>query len=102
MQRSATAFVAGMISALLLFALLTIIVAHVRSDCGIVAVLERLRIAQSACADDIIRVGFPIVFWEDGGFAYRSVFSASILLIDSSIALFVSIVAGWLWQRRAA
>jgi len=93
-------FVVGMIGTLLLFVVITLIVAHMQSDCGIVAVLEHMGIGRSGCADDIVRVGFPLLFWEEGGMAYRSSFSVSTLLANSALALGVSVLAGWLCQRH--
>jgi hypothetical protein len=87
-------FVIAFIVALLLFVGANLLWAHVRSDCGLPSLL-----GQSACADDIGRAGFPIQFWEEGGFAFRRVFSLPALLADGAIGLFVSLAAGWAAQR---
>lgn len=68
--------------ALLLFAAVTLVSGHLSSDCGITAVLSRWSLAESYCADDIVRVGFPLIMWEDGGFAYHSSFSLPALLVN--------------------
>lgn len=83
---------------LLLFIALNLISAHLRSDCGLLGVLH-----MSGCADDIRRVGFPLLVWEAGGFAYRQWFHGLALLMDLVIALGVSVAAGlvgrW-WVQR--
>lgn len=87
-------FALGFSAGLLLFALLNLLAAHVRSDCGILAVLR-----MANCADDIIRIGFPWVVFEEGGFAYRNLFSALALTADVVVALAVSLALGFVSQR---
>ncbi len=87
-------FALGFCVSLLLFGLLNLAAAHFRSDCGLPAVL-----GWSGCADDIRRAGFPFLFWEEGGFAYRSIFYPLILVADLALALGVSALAGFITQR---
>jgi hypothetical protein len=94
-------FLLGFLIALLLFVGVNLLVAHVRSDCGLPALL-----GASGCADDIRRAGFPLQFWEEGGFAFRQVFSLPALLVDLGVGLALSVAAGWaasrLWPGRPA
>ena len=91
------AFILGFLSGLILFLALNLLAAHLQSDCGLPAVL-----GFSACADDIRRAGFPFLFWEEGGFAYRSNFYPAMLIVDTAIALGGSVIAGFVAQRIAA
>lgn len=84
------AFLIAFVVAVLLFVGVNLLVAHLRSDCGLPALL-----GQSACADDIRRAGFPLQFWEEGGFAFRRVFSLPALLIDLAVGLLLALAAGW-------
>ena len=88
-------FVTAWLTALLLFAGLNLLWAHLRSDCGLPALF-----GQSACADDIRRAGFPFQFWEEGGFAFRREFSQTALLADTTIGLLLALAAGWAARRR--
>jgi hypothetical protein len=55
----------------------------------------------SAKSQDKIGVnGFPPVFWEEGGFAYRSNFSLPALLVDLAIDVGAGIIIGVCVQRR--
>jgi hypothetical protein len=87
-------FVIGAVAALLIFIAANVLAAHLLSDCGLRGVL-----GIAGCADDIRRAGFPLVFWEEGGFAYRSVFSAGALAADIAVAVVVSLAVGWAVQR---
>ena len=89
-------FAAGFATGLLVFALLNLLAAHLRSDCGLSAVLGVAR-----CSDDIRRAGFPLQVWEDGGFAYHSWFNSRALLIDLLIGLGVGVAGGLLALRIA-
>ena len=86
-------FAIGFLVGLLLFLALNLLAAHLNSDCGLPAIL-----GTAGCADDIKRAGFPMQFWEEGGFAFRSVFSATALLVDVLIGLALSLVVGWIAQ----
>ena len=88
-------FFIGFISGLLIFSAINLVAAHLSSDCGLPAVLGR-----DGCADDITRAGWPLQFYEDGGFAYRHEFNAFFLLINLGLGLGVSLAAGWLWARQ--
>lgn len=89
----ALGFGAGLLAGLAL----NLLAAHVRSDCGLPALL-----GFSACADDIRRAGFPWLFWEEGGFAYRANFYRAAFLADLSLALVISLLAGLGLQRWLA
>ena len=82
---------------LLLWLVINLISAHLRSDCGLPAVL-----GMGACADDIRRAGFPWLFWEAGGFVAHRYFSAAALLADIGLAVLTSALAGWLVRRFAS
>jgi hypothetical protein len=51
------------------------------------------------CADDIARAGWPLQFYEEGGFAYRSTFNLLFLLINVAIAVAFSMILGWICSR---
>jgi hypothetical protein len=63
-MNSSRAFFTGFSAGLVLFALANLPAAHLHSDCGLPALL-----GNSMCADDIARAGFPLIFFEEGGFA---------------------------------
>lgn len=85
-MNSSRAFFIGLGIGLFLFLLANLLAAHLGSDCGLPAIL-----GTSACADDIIRVGFPLTFFEEGGFAFRHNFSTLYLLVDILISF------GFVW-----
>ena len=87
-------FAIGFIITLLLFIGATLLVAQLQSDCGLAGVL-----GISNCADDIRRVGFPLLVWEAGGFAYRNNFNAVALILDIVIGLGASAIVGYICQR---
>ena len=82
---------------LLAFFILNLLAAHFMSDCGLPAVL-----GMAGCSDDIVRAGFPLPFYEAGGFAYRYSFNLPLLLTDVLIGLGASFLAGALYHRRPA
>lgn len=88
-------FAIGFLIGLLFFLAVNLLSAHLSSDCGLPAVLGR-----DACADDISRAGWPLQFYEEGGFAYRLNFSPVYLLINAAVGLGFSILTGWWNQRR--
>jgi ABC-type antimicrobial peptide transport system permease subunit len=88
-------FIIGSAAGLLIFALLNLISAHLSSDCGLFAVF-----GLDACADDIARAGWPLQFYEAGGFAFRSNFSPLFLLIDTAIGLGLALFSGWIYARN--
>ena len=99
-QNTSQRFVIGFVAVLLAFVLLNLLFAHLRSDCGLAAVFGR-----SGCADDIVRVGFPLQVIERGGFVARSTFDGIALVFDLSLALVLSVLTGRLligWPAAAA
>jgi hypothetical protein len=88
-------FAIGFVLGLLFFVAINLLSAHLGSDCGLPAVFGR-----DACADDIARAGWPLQFYEEGGFAYRSNFNRFSLLLNIVIGMGLAILAGWWNQRR--
>lgn len=88
-------FVTGFAIGLLLFLAINLLAAHLASDCGLPAVFGRDR-----CADDITRAGWPLQFYEDGGFAYRQDFNPLYLLINLAAGLALAAALGWFFSRR--
>lgn len=84
----------GFILTLLLFLAVSLIAAHLQSDCGLPGLLKL-----AGCADDISRAGFPLVFYETGGFAYRNHFEVGLLGLDLVCGLGLSLLGGVLAQR---
>jgi hypothetical protein len=93
-------FLNGFLIGLLIFLLANLSAAQLRSDCGLVAVF-----GLSRCADDIVRAGFPLVFMEQGGFAYRQIFNLPYVLWDIFIGLDFAVVCGfigrWYGKRKS-
>jgi hypothetical protein len=87
-------FVIGFIVALLLFLLVNLLAAHLQSDCGLPGLFK-----MSVCADDISRAGFPLRFYEEGGFMYRSRFEISALALDALCGLGLAVLGGVVTQR---
>jgi hypothetical protein len=87
--------VIGFVSGILLFLVINLLAAHLASDCGLLAVFGR-----DACADDIARAGWPLRFYEEGGFAYRHIFDPIPLLLDLGIGLILAFGIGQLFLRR--
>lgn len=98
MHKSHT-FINGSLIGVFAFLLASLLAAHLLSDCGLPAV-----IGMDYCADDIVRAGFPWVFFEEGGFAYREMFNLPLLVLDLfvglSLAVFSGFMARWIEQRR--
>lgn len=63
--------------ALLVFLAINLLAAHLMSDCWLPALLRL-----AACNDDIVRAGWPIEFYEEGGIAFHSFFSTALLTSD--------------------
>ncbi len=80
-----------------LFIAVNLLAAHLQSDCGLPALL-----GLSHCADDIRRAGFPLLFWEEGGFAYRSNFEPANFLFDIGLAVIVSVIVGVIAERLSS
>lgn len=91
------AFLHGLLIGLLLFILANLLAAHLFSDCGLPSVF-----GMDFCADDIARAGFPLIFFEEGGFSYRSVFNLPYLLLDIFIGLDLAVVCGFIarWHKK--
>ena len=93
------AFLNGFLIGLLIFLIANLLAAHLLSDCGLPALL-----GMDSCADDISRAGFPIIFFEEGGFDFRRLFNLPYLLIDLFIGLDFAITSGfiahWLNSRK--
>ena len=70
-------FFKGFLIGLSVFIFLNLFAAHLLSDCGLPALF-----GLDACADDISRAGFPLVFFEEGGFDYHSNFNLRFLIAD--------------------
>lgn len=96
---SSRTFLNGFLIGLVIFILINILAAHLSSDCGLPAVL-----GTDSCADDIARAGFPLIFFEEGGFAYRSIFNLPYLLLNIFIGLDFATMSGfitrWLEKRK--
>ncbi|HKY56195.1 MAG TPA: hypothetical protein VJM08_17895 [Anaerolineales bacterium] len=78
-----------------IFIAIYLLSAHLNSDCGLPAVFER-----DACADDIARAGWPLRFYERGGFDYHFVFNFPVLLLDLAVGIILASALGWLMARR--
>lgn len=79
----------GFAAGSLLFIVANLVAAHLQSDCGLPAVL-----GLSSCADDIRRAGFPLVFWESGGFAFRNLFKPTAFIVDLAAGAGLSVACG--------
>ncbi len=88
-------FAAGFLLGLLTFLLINLLAAHLASDCGLLAVFGR-----DTCADEIARAGWPLQFYEDGGFAYRHNFNSLFLLLNIVIGVTFAVASGWLYSRN--
>jgi len=93
-------FLNGFLIGLLIIIIANLLAAHLLSDCGLPALL-----GTDFCADDIARAGFPLVFFEQGGFAYHSTFNLQYLFLDLFIgldfAVFSGFIARWLAKQQA-
>ena len=89
-----TRFALGFGLGLLVFLLINLLAAHFASDCGLPAVFGR-----DMCADDIARAGWPLQFYEEGGFAYRHLFNSFFLFVDLGVGLVIGITSGLLYSR---
>jgi hypothetical protein len=91
---STRAFLNGFLIGLFIFILANILAVHLHSDCGLPAIL-----GTDSCADDIARAGFPLIFFEEGGFAFRSIFNLPYLVLDILITIIFSIILGFIFTR---
>lgn len=88
-------FLKGFLIGLSSFILLNILAAHLFSDCGLPALF-----GLGACSDDISRAGFPFVFFEQGGFAYRSNFNFPVFLLNIVIGIGIAAMTGFYMNRN--
>lgn len=88
-------FLKGFLIGLSIFILLNILASALSSDCGLPALF-----GLGGCADAISRAGFPFVFLEQGGFAYRNIFNAPIFFLDLVIGVGFAITTGWYMSRN--
>lgn len=88
-------FVVGFLVVLILFVAINLLSAHLMSECGLPAVF-----GLSGCADNIVRAGFPLQFYEKGGFAYHYEFSTGVLALDIGLGLALSAALAWWWAKR--
>jgi ABC-type antimicrobial peptide transport system permease subunit len=88
-------FALGFTLGLLLFIAVNLTSAHLASDCGLMAIFGR-----DSCADDIARAGWPLTFYEEGGFEYRRTFQSVVLVIDLIVGIVFASTIGWLFARR--
>lgn len=77
------------------FILLNILASALFSDCGLPALF-----GLGGCADAISRAGFPFIFFEQGGFAYRSSFSLPIFILDIFIGIGIAGMTGYYMSRN--
>jgi hypothetical protein len=90
-------FLTGSLLGLAAFLILNLLAAHLLSDCGLSSVF-----GMDACADDIARAGFPLVFFEEGGFAFRHIFNLPYLLLDVLIGIGIGVLGGFLFHRSGS
>lgn len=90
-------FLRGILIGLLLFIFANLLAAHLLSDCGLPSVF-----GMDFCADDIARAGFPLLFFEEGGFSYRSILNLPYLFLDIFIGLDLAVVCGFIarWHKK--
>ena len=92
-------FFTGFLVGLLLFVAINLLAAHLLSDCGLPSV-----IGMGHCADDITRAGWPLQFFEEGGFAYHRNFNSPNLFLDIFIGFGLAFISGfvvrWLASRK--
>jgi hypothetical protein len=91
---SSRAFLNGFLIGLFSFILVNLFAAHLLSDCGLPAIL-----GMDSCADDIARAGFPFIFFEEGGFAFRSIFNIPYLFLDILTVIVFAALCGFIAQR---
>lgn len=79
-----------------IFLLLNILASALSSDCGLPALF-----GLGGCADAISRIGFPFVFFEQGGFAYHSSFNLPVFIIDIAIGIGFAVFLGSYKSRKS-
>ena len=88
-------FRSGFIMGLALFVVINLLAAHLSSDCGLPAVFGR-----DSCADDIARAGWPLRFYEKGGFDSRDIFNLGKLGLDLIAGILTASAMGWFFNWR--
>ena len=88
-------FLKGFLIGLSIFILLNILASALFSDCGLPALF-----GLGGCADAISRAGFPFVFFEQGGFAYRSIFNFPVFILDLVIGIGIATMTGFYMGRN--
>lgn len=88
-------FAIGFITGLFIVLVINLTSAHLSSDCGLPAVFGR-----DSCADDIARAGWPLRFYEQGGFVFHLKFNPLFFIVNLWIGTAFAIVFGWLFSRK--
>jgi hypothetical protein len=88
-------FIIGFTIGLVIFILINFVGAHLSSDCGLLAIFGR-----DPCADDIARAGWPLLFYEQGGFDERLVFNVAALWLDIGLGLIGAGLFSWYFSHR--
>jgi len=92
-------FITGFGIGFLIFIVINLLSAHLASDCGLPAVFGRdapwHHPPRQVCADDIVHAGWPLRFYQEGGFAYHIEFNLPVLLTDLVIGITLASVIGW-------
>lgn len=98
MSTSSRPLLTGFLLTFLLFLAANLLAAHLQSDCGLPAFFN-----MAGCDDDIRRAGFPLQFYEEGGFAYHSNFDILAFGLDLVLGLALGVLgglaAGRLWKQ---
>lgn len=92
---SSKRFFKGFLIGLTVFLFINIFAAHFFSDCGLPALF-----GLGGCADAISRLGFPFVFFEQGGFAYHSTLNPPFFILDLVIGFGVAMGTGFFFNRK--
>ena len=87
-------FWAGFLIGLVIFIAVNLLAAHLLSDCGLPSVF-----GADACSDDIARAGFPLVFYERGGFAEHSLLDGGVLGLDLLVGVTFSTILGFFLSK---
>jgi len=87
-------FSIGFVIGLLLFFAINLLAAHRALDCGLATFSP-----SSSCADTIARLGWPLLFYESGGFIYRRSFDSLYFFIDFALGIALAFAMGWLFSQ---
>jgi hypothetical protein len=91
-SQSRARFLAGFTTCLAFFLILNLLSYFLRSD----------MFGMLGWQDSIKRVGFPFLFFEEGGFAYRQHFDLAKLLLNASVGVLLSIGGALVWTKLSA